>query len=77
MAAQSPGGTGAARLALNLLAYVKAGVSEFMIMGLVPQSLMRLLGTEVATLLRNSIAHDPEISSRANPRGTQGHRLPH
>lgn len=70
---QSPGGTAAAKIALNLLAYVKAGVTEFMVVGLIPQPIMRLLATEVANLLRNSIAHDPEISLRAIPRGTEAH----
>lgn len=70
-ALQSPEGTAAAKIALNLLDYVRAGVTEFMVMGLVSQPLMRLLGTEVASLLRNSIAHDPEISPRTIQRGME------
>lgn len=64
-AAQSPGGTVAAKIALDLLDYAKAGVTEFMVMGLISQQLLRLLTTEVALLLRNSIAHDPAIAPRA------------
>jgi len=70
-AVQSPGGTVAAKIALDLLAYVKAGVTEFMVMGLVSQPLLRLLTAEVALLLRNSMAHDPEISSRVMTLGTE------
>lgn len=65
----------AASTAVALLAYVEAGVSEFMVSGIQDAAAIRLFGDHVAALLRNTI--DRKEAEKAGELFPSGHAAMH
>lgn len=59
--------SGSANLAVSFLAYIEAGITEFMVSGIDDEITMRLFGERVITVLRNTVRRNETLGSIGSP----------